>query len=219
MMGIIWCDKKLSDMMKIICGAEPFKVLKNQITFYASFTFLEIHFKHNITVDVKVRYIHKFLKLILVISKQFNVTIKFSDCGKAVTIVHLCLDIDGLVHDCSNSIASAQELLQSYSKPSVWFLIGQGLSILFTWYCYNEVIVRVYFNFSSHWSCLLIVMQYFWKNNLQYMDHLMQDCSISIANALEILQPCTKQSIDSLVQDCSISIANALEILQSCTKP
>ena len=25
--------------------------------------------------------------------------------------------------------------------------------------------------------------------------------------------------IDGLVQDCSISIANALEILQSCTKP
>ena len=25
--------------------------------------------------------------------------------------------------------------------------------------------------------------------------------------------------IDNLVQDCSISIANALEILQSCTKP
>ena len=26
-------------------------------------------------------------------------------------------------------------------------------------------------------------------------------------------------SIDDLMQDCSISIANALEILQSCTKP
>ena len=25
--------------------------------------------------------------------------------------------------------------------------------------------------------------------------------------------------VDGLVQDCSISIANALEILQSCTKP
>ena len=58
---------------------------------------------------------------------------------------------------------------------------------------------------------------------------LVQDCSISIANALEILQSCTKL-IDwfslfeaelvahismSLVQDCSISTANTLEILQS----
>ena len=29
----------------------------------------------------------------------------------------------------------------------------------------------------------------------------------------------SKMYIDGLVQDCSISIANALEILQSCTKP
>ena len=78
---------------------------------------------------------------------------------------------------------------------------------------------------------------------------LMQDCSISIANALEIMQSCPKPSIcifrlisvwcidrsfwidtcdeffqhkiNGLVQDCStcISIANALEILQSSTKP
>ena len=29
-------------------------------------------------------------------------------------------DIDGLVQDCSNSIANALELLQSYIKPSVY---------------------------------------------------------------------------------------------------
>ena len=28
--------------------------------------------------------------------------------------------IDGFVHDCSNSIANALELLQSYTKPSVY---------------------------------------------------------------------------------------------------
>ena len=59
---------------------------------------------------------------------------------------------------------------------------------------------------------------------------LVQDCSISIANALVILQSCAKPSMyDAFqlpvilfaekVQDCSISIANTLEILQSCTKP
>ena len=68
----------------------------------------------------------------------------------------------------------------------------------------------------------------------------MQDCSISIANALEILQSCTKPSIcfnlnhanlmmmfsrferrgfDGLMQDCSNPIANAPELLQSYTKP
>ena len=53
---------------------------------------------------------------------------------------------------------------------------------------------------------------------LLYIIGLMQDCSISIADAMEILQSCTKLSIDGLMQDCSISIANAMEILQSCTK-
>ena len=30
------------------------------------------------------------------------------------------LHIDGLVQDCSNSIASALEILQSYIKPSIY---------------------------------------------------------------------------------------------------
>ena len=54
----------------------------------------------------------------------------------------------------------------------------------------------------------------------------MQDCNFSSANALEILQSCTKPliyllfwHIDGLVQNCNISSALALEILQSCTKP
>ena len=33
----------------------------------------------------------------------------------AIGILH----IDGLVQDCSNSIANALELLQSYTKPSI----------------------------------------------------------------------------------------------------
>ena len=30
------------------------------------------------------------------------------------------IDIDGLVHDCSNSIANALELLQSCTKPPIY---------------------------------------------------------------------------------------------------
>ena len=71
-----------------------------------------------------------------------------------------------------------------------------------------------------------------------YIDTLEQDCSNSIANALELLQSCAMPSIwctmiidivsgisvdhgcynDTLAQDCSNSIANALELLQSCAK-
>ena len=79
-----------------------------------------------------------------------------------------------------------------------------------------------------------------------YISGLVQNCCISTANALEILQSCNKPSIwfwrfpgkiqhqrssyftdlwgiqahvNGLVQDCSISTADALEIPQSCTKP
>ena len=82
----------------------------------------------------------------------------------------------------------------------------------------------------------------------EYIDGSVQDCSISIANAMEILQSCTKPLIyphaqhniygkfhilmkldkmssahvhhfNDLVQDCSISIAKTMEIPQSCPKP
>ena len=74
-----------------------------------------------------------------------------------------------------------------------------------------------------------------------HVDGLVQDCSISMADALEMLQSCTncyvvfKQEliapnsydfcldqqdyVDGLVQDCSNSSALAVELLQSCTKP
>ena len=50
------------------------------------------------------------------------------------------------------------------------------------------------------------------------VDGLVQDCSNSSANALELLQSCSLY-FEGLVQDCSNSNANALELLQSCTKP
>ena len=47
---------------------------------------------------------------------------------------------------------------------------------------------------------------------------LVQDCSICIANALEILQSCIKPYICDLYIEISYT-SNALEILQSCIKP
>ena len=44
------------------------------------------------------------------------------------------------------------------------------------------------------------------------IDGLLQDWSNSIANATELLQPCTKSS-NSLVQDCNDSSALAMELL------
>ena len=42
---------------------------------------------------------------------------------------------------------------------------------------------------------LLVIFESVWQFLLAYNDGLVQDCSISIANALEILQSCTKPSI------------------------
>ena len=48
------------------------------------------------------------------------------------------------------------------------------------------------------------------------MGGLVQDCSISSALAMELLQSCIKPP---LVQDCSISSALAMGLLQYCIKP
>ena len=40
------------------------------------------------------------------------------------------LHIDGLVQDCSNSVALAMELLQSYTEPSIWSVVLRILPIL-----------------------------------------------------------------------------------------
>ena len=38
------------------------------------------------------------------------------------------LDIDGLVQDCSNSIANALELLQSCTKPSIYPITSRSMA-------------------------------------------------------------------------------------------
>ena len=38
--------------------------------------------------------------------------------------------IDGLVQDCSNSTANALELLQSYTKPSIYVYLALNVSFL-----------------------------------------------------------------------------------------
>ena len=48
-----------------------------------------------------------------------------------------------------------------------------------------------------------------------YFNGLVQNCSNSTANALELLQ---SGHLNGLVQDCSNSTANILELLQSCIK-
>ena len=72
-------------------------------------------------------------------------------------------------------------------------------------------------------TCQLIFLLFSQKWNLYILDHidgLVQGSSSLIANAIQLLRPCTYPSnVDGLVQDNSNFTANALELLQSCTKP
>ena len=127
--------------------------------------------------------------------------------------------MNGLVQDFSNSIANAQELLQSCIKPSMSLYVIQGIPAADSYYSRRA-----------------------WYYNLAH--GLVQDCNNSIANTQGLLQSCIKPlmslyviqgipAADSyysrrawyynlahgLVQDCNNSIANTQELLQSCIKP
>ena len=76
---------------------------------------------------------------------------------------------DGLKQDCGNS----SELGMTYAKPS---------SELWAFFV-NRVSSCTDFGLSG----IILMINY-------YIDGLVQDCSISIANALELLKSCTKPS-------------------------
>ena len=74
---------------------------------------------------------------------------------------------------------------------------------------------------SSLYSKATIVVIKQWAHTiLSHIDGLVQDGSISIANALEIPKSCMspQHNINGLAQDCCNSIAETPELSQSCTK-
>ena len=65
-------------------------------------------------------------------TKEFESTVHWEGSGKKTIVVFRALneprkmrdqydyDLDGLVQDCSISIANAMEILQSCTKPTIW---------------------------------------------------------------------------------------------------
>ena len=82
--------------------------------------------------------------------------------------------IHGSAQTCSSSIANALELLQSCATPLICSL--------------NEITTL---QFYRAWYSI----KHDLYNGKTYINGFVQDCSISIANALEILQSCTKPLI------------------------
>ena len=74
--------------------------------------------------------------------------------------------------------------------------------------------------YSAFFSCDYQVINYCWMLCCGYhVDGLVQDCSISIPNALEILQPCTKPLIYYLIHVICLFIyfrVASLALGQSC---
>ena len=82
--------------------------------------------------------------------------------------------LDGLVQDCSNSIANT---LQSCTKPSICVSFASGADIVF---------------------CIILYMNILGLSHRYYKYHLIglvQHCSNSIASTVDLLQSCTKPSI------------------------
>ena len=78
--------------------------------------------------------------------------------------------VNCLAQDCSHSIVITLELMQSCTKPSTCNLL----------YKIDDLMQHP---------------QYFYLYGKENIDGVVQDCSNSIANALELLQSCTKPSI------------------------
>ena len=61
----------------------------------------------------------------------------------------LITHVDGLVHDCCNSIANALELLQSCTKPSIWLSQCQGS------------------NAAGHGKSITRIYKYWWRHQME----------------------------------------------------
>ena len=88
-------------------------------------TTINVHKKNKMSIKIKhaditpklnlTSHAHAHVRIVSVL--EIDVQIK---CPKIYQIPRLYLYIDGLVQDCSNSIANALELLQPCTKPSIW---------------------------------------------------------------------------------------------------
>ena len=65
---------------------------------------------------------------------------------------------DGLVQDCSNSIANALELLQSCTKPSCWYLLDHDASRLQFSQLNISLIQTLKLQIPCHWNCVILLM-------------------------------------------------------------
>ena len=99
-------------------------------------------------------------------------------------------DADGLVQDCSKSSALALELLLSCTKPSIehsLLIVKCFISQLFIKDTHSSPVrARYGVSFVSSLLDLYLALVIV----LLHVNDLVQYCSISIANALEILQSC-----------------------------
>ena len=89
------------------------------------------------------------------------------------------IHFDGSVEDCSNSIANALELLQSYTKPSIystWLFCGFWFSyvlIIHIFYCFRSNFLSAHYHstevqYDSYYCIVLSKQHIVMEQNLRY---------------------------------------------------
>ena len=107
-----------------------------------------------------------------------------------------------LCTQCTDGIKPLTELMLTYQQRS---------SVAFTWK--HKVLMNLIWNMSTNNTLTTTSKNIFSLIKWHYQNEIMNDISWHITPLWVELK------INGLVQDCSNSIANALELLQSCTKP
>ena len=120
------------------------------------------------------------------------------------------------MRDCSISTANALEILQSCMKPSNWSwttVLHKAVNIISCQYHYALK--------QSNFLITLPFLSQIFTKQTPYLTHegKIRRCLLNVYSLICILCFSLSYHINGLVQDCSNSIALAMELLQSCTDP
>ena len=113
-------------------------------------------------------------------------------------MTHICTSMNWVIIGSGNGLLLILCPTSSPYQNACWFIISWTISSKFQWLFSLNIYMYMYIYWSWALKCPPKGLHHFIKPSLcfdKYIDGLVQDCSISIANALEILQSCTKPSI------------------------
>ena len=166
---------------------------------------------HHVSVQLFVLYHWLYILFIFI-------TVQFEICRYTAvfTWTSLQLNIEMMCHGMWNSVLSLwcyltnasidfkflcfiavklDFLYWNCSFSPAWYVADNSFSVGLNYLVFRFFVSLFRGSFSSDLSFFFIVAFLKWKRYQTHLDGLVQDCSNSIYNALELLQSCTKPSI------------------------